>query len=230
MLAKEDPTADTVELRALERSAAGEDFFALPRRALSLGATLLALFLLLALLVPNQSTSIDRHWAEWMDDIQTAVLKHVALVFNELGHGIGRALTIVAIGVVLIVARRWWALLAFALTEGLAPLISTVTKSLVDRPRPPDGLVHPSGASFPSGHATYAGATCVALVLLFSASGRRRRLWWCVAAVGILAMAWSRTYLKVHWLLEVVGGSLLGAGVALVVFAGLQLLRVNRGA
>ena len=37
-------------------------------------------------------------------------------------------------------------------------------------------------------------------------------------------MAWSRTYLQVHWLLDVVAGSLLGAGVALVVFAALQLL------
>ena len=36
-------------------------------------------------------------------------------------------------------------------------------------------------------------------------------------------MAWSRTYLQVHWLLDVLAGSLLGAGVALVVFAALQL-------
>jgi membrane-associated phospholipid phosphatase len=35
-------------------------------------------------------------------------------------------------------------------------------------------------------------------------------------------MAWSRTYLQVHWLLDVLGGALLGAGVALAVFAALQ--------
>ncbi|HSC50379.1 MAG TPA: hypothetical protein VLD16_08970 [Gaiellaceae bacterium] len=60
----------------------------------------------------------------------------------------------------------------------MAPLLSTLLKTLIDRARPPNGLLHPVGASFPSGHATYAGATCVALVLLFTKPGTRRRWWW----------------------------------------------------
>ena len=82
----------------------------------------------------------------------------------------------------------------------------------------------PAGASFPSGHAAFAGATCVAAVLLFTKVDRRRGPWWALAALGIAGMAWSRTYLQVHWLLDVIAGSLLGAGVALLVFAALQLL------
>ena len=40
-----------------------------------------------------------------------------------------------------------------------------------------------------------------------------------LALLGIVGMAWSRTYLEAHWLSDVIGGSLLGVGVALVVFA-----------
>ena len=199
-----------------------ERFLTHPDRALLTGAALLALVALMALVVPAEPLAVDRAWSEAMQDIQTPALKHIALVFNALGRGLLRALTLAAIGIVLLVARRWLALLTFAVAESLTPLLSTVLKHLVDRPRPPDGLVHPTGASFPSGHAAYAGVTCIALVLLFTAPGSRRVLWWTVAALGIAGMAWSRTYLQVHWLSDVVAGSLLGVGVSLLVFGGAQ--------
>ncbi len=211
--------------RKSERSANAETYFSQPRQALALGAGLLALFIVLALLVPAQPLAIEQHWANWMLEAQSPLLTKIARVFNALGRGLGRALVLIAIGVVLIVARRWWALLAYAAMEALTPLLTTLVKALVDRPRPADGLVHPTGTSFPSGHASFAGATCLALVILFTSPGRRRRRWWCLAAVGIAGMAWSRTYLQVHWLLDVLAGSLLGASVALIVFAGLQLVR-----
>ena len=199
-----------------------EQFFVHPERALLIGAALLALVGLTAALIPAEPLALERSWAEAMQDIPTPALERVALVFNWLGRGLGRTLSLAVIGVVLLVARRWLALLAFAATEALTPLLSTLLKAHVDRPRPPGGLIHPSGASFPSGHAAYAGATCVALVLLFTLPGPRRRLWWTIAAVGIVGMAWSRTYLQVHWLTDVTAGSLLGIGVTLVTFAATQ--------
>jgi undecaprenyl-diphosphatase len=198
--------------------------FARPVRGLWSGVACLSLFLPLAVLVPATPLAAEEHWQAWMRDIQTPFLEHVALVFNYLGRGLGRALVIVAIGVVLLVARRWWALLAYAVAEAIAPLFSSLTKAAVGRPRPPGGLVHPSGASFPSGHVVFAAVTLVAVVLLFTAPAPGRRLWWPLAAAGVAGMAWSRTYLQVHWLLDVAGGALLGTGVALAVFATLQLL------
>ena len=199
-----------------------ERFLVRPDRALWIGAVLLVLVALTAVFVPADPLALERSWSEAMKDIQTPFLKDVALVFNWLGRGIGRALSLAAIGLILLVARRWLALLAFAATEALTPLVSSLLKALVGRPRPPDGLVHPAGASFPSGHAAYAGATCVALVLLFTAPGPHRRLWWTIAALGIAGMAWSRTYLQVHWLTDVIAGSLLGIGITLLAFAAAQ--------
>ena len=163
-----------------------------------------------------------------MQDIQTPILTHLALVFNALGKGFWRVLTLAGVGLVLVVARRYAALLSFAVAETLTPLLANLLKTLVMRPRPPDAMLTPHGSSFPSGHAAYAGATAVALVLLFSKPDRKRRLWWALAAMIIAGMAWSRTYLQVHWLTDALAGSLLGIAVTLACFATAQILLERR--
>lgn len=199
-----------------------ERFLAQPTRAFWIGVALLLLIAAMAILVPAEPLAIDQHWSEAMRDLETPLLKDLALVFDVLGRGVGRVPVLIAVGLILVFARRWLALVCFAVVEGLTSLASGLLKAVIGRPRPPDGLIHPLGSAFPSGHAAYAGATCVALVLLFTAVGPRRRWWWALAAVGIVSMAWSRTYLQVHWLSDVVGGSLLGIGIALLVFGGVQ--------
>jgi membrane-associated phospholipid phosphatase len=189
---------------------------------------LLAIVVLLALFIPIGPLALDRHWSELMQDIQTPILKHLALVFNALGKGFWRGLTLTAVGLLLLVARRWAALISFAVAESLTPLLGNVIKTLVTRPRPPDAMLNPHGSSFPSGHAAYAGATAVALVLLFSRPDQKRPLWWALAAVIIAGMAWSRTYLQVHWLSDAFAGSLLGIAVTLGSFAAAQILLERR--
>jgi membrane-associated phospholipid phosphatase len=198
---------------------ADESFLAQPTRALWAAGGMLALVVLIAILVPAGPLDADRSWSEAMRDIETPLLTHLALVFNWLGRGLGRAIGLTVVGLLLLRRRRWLALAAFAVAESLAPLCSVLLKALIDRPRPSDGLVHAVGTSFPSGHVTYAGATCLALVLLFTTPGTRRRWWWALASLGIVGMAWSRTYLQIHWLSDVIAGALLGSGICLLVFA-----------
>jgi membrane-associated phospholipid phosphatase len=202
-----------------------ERFFARPTRALWVAGGMLAVFALMAILVPATPLGVDKSWSEAMRDIETPLLTHLALVFNWLGRGIGRAIVLALVGLVLVRRRRWVALGAFAVAESLGPTFSGLFKIWIDRPRPPDPLIHVGAPSFPSGHATYAGVTCVALVLLFTAPGPRRMWWWTLAGLGILGMAWSRTYLQVHWLSDVIAGALLGCGIALLVFGITQRLR-----
>lgn len=198
---------------------ADESFLARPTHALWAAGGMLALVVLIAILVPAGPFGLDRSWSEAMRNIETPMLTHLALGFNWLGRGFGRAIGLTIVGLLLLRRRRWLALAAFAVTESLAPMFSVLFKALIDRPRPSGGLVHVAGTSFPSGHATYAGATCVALVLLFTAPETRRRLWWSLASLGVFGMAWSRTYLQVHWLSDVIAGALLGSGISLLVFA-----------
>jgi membrane-associated phospholipid phosphatase len=193
--------------------------FRRPNRATWAGASLLALAAIAAALVPAGPLGIDRSWSEAMQDIRTRPLTDIALALDWLGRFPGSLVAIGVVGAVLLVAHRQLALLVFVVAECLAPLVTAVLKSLGGRPRPHGGLVHAGGFSFPSGHAAYAGVTCAAAVLLLAATGSRRRRWWALAAAGIAGMAWSRTYLQVHWLSDVLGGATVGVGVALLVVA-----------
>ena len=195
----------------------------LPGRALIFGIALLAAVVLMALAVPMEPLSIDRAWSDAMKSVASPALKEIALIFNALGRSWGWALTLAAIAGLLLFRRRTVALVAFVGAEALSSFLSAGLKALVGRPRPPDGAVHPVGSSFPSGHASYGAVTCIALVLIFTSPPRRSR-WWALAALGITGMAWSRTYLQVHWLSDVIGGVLLGAGIVLTSFAAAQLL------
>ncbi len=178
----------------------GEETFAHPRLTARYASGLIAVVVVLAFLIPDGPLRLDERWARLMEDIEGSLLTHVALVFNAIGHGILRALTTVGVGLVLLIRHRRAALLAFVVAEALTPLLVNLIKLIVDRERPRAAMIEAHGSSYPSGHAAYAGATAVILVLLFTEPGRHRRVWWFAAAVATAGMAWSRTYLHVHWL------------------------------
>jgi len=205
-------------------SVRGEQFVSRPRRVLWTGLVLAVLVGVVAVVIPARPLAIDLRWSEAMRDVESGRLHDVALAFNYAGRGLGRTLSLAAIGIVISLRRRWWALVAFAVTESLTPLSVNLLKLLVDRPRPPGAMIQATGSSFPSGHAAYAGATAIALLLLFTRPGTgRRRAWAVVAAVGVAGMVWSRTDLSVHWLTDSASGAILGTGIALATFAALQI-------
>ncbi|HEU0250052.1 MAG TPA: phosphatase PAP2 family protein [Solirubrobacteraceae bacterium] len=108
--------------------------------------------------------------------------------------------------------------LAVVLSLGGAMLISDWVKLLVSRPRPPvEHLQAVTGSSFPSGHATQAGAFWFSLVFAMQAAGASSKLTRVTAGLAlliVLTVAASRVYLGVHYPSDVVAGILLGTGWA----------------
>jgi undecaprenyl-diphosphatase len=114
------------------------------------------------------------------------------------------------------------------LTLAVAETLIWVTKVIYARPRPPMALITTHSYSFPSGHAGTAAAVAAGILLLLAMRGLRH---WCLdlLAIGyVVAIAWSRVYLRAHWLSDVFTGAALGAVVATTVFLVVAQL-VKRG-
>lgn len=114
-------------------------------------------------------------------------------------------------------SRPRWAYLPMAVLS--ANLLSHVLKAVIGRERPglELQLVYEYNPAMPSGHAMGAAAFAMAVTLLLA--GRRP---WLVAGLWALAAATglTRLYLGVHWFTDVLAGYVLGAVVAVGVWAG----------
>ena len=118
--------------------------------------------------------------------------------------------------VALLIVRRPWAAGYFIVASAASAGAVQLLKNIFDRARPDDMIVASDFGSFPSGHAANAATIAVAFGVIFP------RVWvWVLGAVYTVLMAISRTYLGAHWLSDTIGGMLVGAGVAFVLWAAL---------
>lgn len=112
-----------------------------------------------------------------------------------------------------------------ALRVGLATVVAAAVqqglKALVGRERPvwPDPVDSAQYAAYPSGHAMTATVVCGLLLWLLPRQAPRRAAGaaWALAVVSVAGVGFTRLYLGVHWLSDVLAGWLLG--VALVALA-----------
>lgn len=133
----------------------------------------------------------------------------------------------------------WWRrarLLAgwIAVTILVAALLQQGIKAAVGRDRPhwQDPVDSAHYAAFPSGHAMSAAVGCGLLLwLLWRASpGPAVRSAAVVAAcVSVVGVSFTRVYLGVHWLSDVVAGVALGVGVVAFSIAGHTAFRARSG-
>ncbi len=119
----------------------------------------------------------------------------------------------------------WWRgdrerALRVALVVVVATVVQQGLKALVGRERPvwSDPVDSAQYLAYPSGHALTATVVCGLLLWLLP---HPVPAWapaaWAVAAISVLGVGFTRVYLGVHWLSDVVAGWLLG--VALVALA-----------
>jgi membrane protein DedA with SNARE-associated domain len=158
---------------------------------------------------PGDTTAIEiaeRLTASW--------LVNLAKVFTHLGSAAVVGSLAFFSGALLVARRRWaefWVLVAGAVLifAGVHEI-----KDMVDRPRPPGGLIAVSGSSFPSAHAAYSTfyVWLAVTIVMRLRPGMARGALVIAAGIGLTALVGlSRVYLGVHYLSDVSAGWALGA-------------------
>ena len=138
-----------------------------------------------------------------------------------IGTPVGLGALSVLVGVGLALRKRWRWLMYLAFTTGVGSLLVVQLKHFFSRERPnlAEALRGATGFSFPSGHAM--GSTIVFGALSYLAfraahSWRRKAAALALACTMIVAIAFSRIYLGVHWISDI-GAGLAGGLVWVVV-------------
>jgi undecaprenyl-diphosphatase len=157
----------------------------------------------------DRITVLDVQLARWLREHATAALTRWMLAITDLHSTIAVSCYAALVAVVLARRRQWRRLATVFICVAGGLTLNVLMKLAFHRARPTldDPLLTLSSYSFPSGHV--AGSTLMyGLVVAWLFSRTRRPLWRVLAIVGAAAaialVAFTRMYLGVHYLSDVV--------------------------
>jgi undecaprenyl-diphosphatase len=185
------------------------------RALLQGGLVCLALFLLLTLIVTHELfDGTDRAARALVHRIQGPQLSSFMAGASYLGGSAGQVAVVIVGSVMLWPRRRRWAV-ALPLVMAGGGIVKLVAKWGIDHPRP-----NLTAWGFPSAHVLSLVVLCGYLAYVVgSGTDVRRRRWPAVAAsvVIVAVVGYSRMYLDMHFLSDLLGG--FAAGLAYLLAA-----------
>ena len=162
--------------------------------------------------------------AEWVQSISIPLFDEVMRGVSGVGWWLPASIITVCAGLALVVLKRRSDAALLVVLVSVSSGGNWVIKQLVANPRPDPALldvrVEYTTYGFPSGHVLFAVVCFGSLALLLSGVERRyvllRRTAQVTLVVLVVAMAFSRVYLGVHWPSDTLGALAMG-GVYLAV-------------
>lgn len=184
------------------------------------GILCLMLFAVLAVGIRQPAVErLDAQVTEKVVSLRRPAINKVMFFFTQLGRFSGVVVVMIALA---LIPGFWWKVVRPA---GIALTISWwlafAMKRGMKRPRPEGKrLTEETDHSFPSFHATCSAALYLSLALGSWALYPQLAFLLVAVAVTIAGLiGFSRIYLGVHFLTDVLGGWLFGSGVTLLVWA-----------
>lgn len=173
----------------------------------------LAFFLLILLSLSNPYLlSIDSSVSSLIIKIQNQYLVKIAEIIGYIFEPINSIIIILIISVVISLKGLKKDSVFLALTGSAAGIFIYTFKELINRTRPLNQVVQETGFSFPSGHSTIAVILFGFLIYLSLkyVKSSRKMLLIIFSLIFILLIGFSRLYINVHWLSDILGGYALG--------------------
>lgn len=225
-------------LRSLLSKPGGGDAAALIR-VLGL-LSMLAMFGLLAeliheILFDQTFGTFDSQVFRWLQNLSSPALDKLFLASTRLGNPPALLAVVVACGAMLLLTRRVVEALAFAgCFAGTAVTMMALKWLLLrNRPAPAIPLLSESSSAFPSAHASLSLVAYVfaAYIVAQQAKTVRYRMLFLGVGLGFASLiGFSRLFLGVHWLSDVLGGYALGGIWLALLLTVTELRRLGRPA
>lgn len=153
---------------------------------------------------------------------RTPTLDAIAKSASEIGSVAGNAIIcILSVALVWGLTRRWWLAALPALALWLHVMVHLATSIIIARPRPDVETldIGQPTASFPSGHMGATTAQLIVMVFFFCQRVQSRAWRALIIAVVtgyLLVLGWSRVYLGMHHVSDVVWGAVNGVVCGLI--------------
>jgi len=140
-------------------------------------------------------------------------------LITNVGSGIMFYLIMLVVVGYFIYVRRWKKIFILVSSLIIGGLLVTLFKDGLARLRPSDALLDVGGFSFPSGHATMRLILFGGLLYCFKdeiSDAVWRLVFMITMVMLIFLIGFSRIFLAVHWMSDVLAGWFLGLGVLLL--------------
>lgn len=159
----------------------------------------------------------DNTFFESINDLRSDLLTNIFRVITFFGEIYIPALIIICLFI--FKKNKWYSILQ-TLSYAFAGIITYLSKLLIARPRPLTSLINmPSTYSFPSGHTLTSIVFYIMLTYLLTFNSKKevRNSSIILATIFSLFISFSRPYLGVHYLSDILGGILLSIPILLMI-------------
>lgn len=180
-----------------------------------------SIFLLIFLLdtvcvtfIPNLST-YELKLNLFVQNILSNVPLEIPKLITDLGHGVPMDYLVLAIIILFLFFKNYKSLIVFFVSLPISSWIYSTIKLIIERPRPPVEyrLIEISNYSFPSGHSTLSMVLYGILIYFtwkYIKNKKVKITLTTILAILIFTIGFTRIWLGVHYLTDVIGGFSLG--------------------